>query len=124
MKHVVFLVSCIIFTMQALVMPYNARQSLEQMIAETRLPVVVKFYLPSCGPCQRIKPIIDNLSQEFAGRIAFIEVDIKHYTHLARDYGVMSVPTLLYVKNGQVVGRHKGFADAPTIRQDLQLYLL
>lgn len=113
-----------IYILQATVSNYTPSQSLEQMVIARRKPVVVKFYMPSCGPCQRIKPIIEDLSNQFAGRVDFIEVDIKQYVHIARNYGVMSAPTLLYFKNGQVVGRHKGFADSAAIKQEIQMYLL
>lgn len=125
MKKTLFLILCLLSReAYAQVIPYNAAVSLLQMITQANMPVVVKFFLGSCGPCQRMKAHIEKLSHELAGKVFFIEVDIKRFQHLANSFNVRSAPTLLYFKNGQVVGRHVGYADINAIYQDITNYLL
>lgn len=71
----------------------------ELVVAE---PVFVKFGATWCGPCTAIKPMIEELAEEYAGRIKFIEVDIDT-TSIASKYMVRGVPTMLFIKDGHVV---------------------
>ena len=84
---------------------------------------LVKFYSPSCGPCKVLAPIVDELAERYKGRLKLINVDIYESTELARKYGIQSVPTILFVKKGEIAGRMTGMHDRKFISEKIEEYL-
>ena len=74
----------------------------------TELPIVLDFSAAWCGPCKQLAPIIDELSEEYAGRIAVGKCDIEEADDLTMEYGIRNVPTVLFIKAGKVVDRFVG----------------
>ena len=74
----------------------------------TELPIVFDFSATWCGPCTQLAPIIDELSKEYEGRIAVGKCDIEEADDLTAEYGIRNVPTVIFIKNGQVVDKFVG----------------
>lgn len=70
--------------------------------------VLVDFWAAWCGPCQAVLPIMDELSKDFEGRASICKVNVDEERALARQHGVLSIPTILLMKDGQVVERIVG----------------
>ncbi len=70
--------------------------------------VLVDFFATWCGPCKMMSPILESVSHE-RNDIEIIKVDVDMNEEVARKYGVMSIPTLILFKNGEIVGKHIGF---------------
>ena len=74
----------------------------------TELPIVLDFGAAWCGPCKQLAPIIDELSEEYAGRIAVGKCDIEEADDLTMEYGIRNVPTVIFIKDGKIVDRFVG----------------
>ena len=69
---------------------------------------MVDFYADWCGPCKMMSPVVDELSREYEGRLKVGKVNVDENTNVAQQYRVMSIPTILLIKNGQVVDQVVG----------------
>ena len=71
-------------------------------------PVVIDLWAPWCGPCRMMGPVVDELAEEFAGRIIVGKMTVDDNQEVPALFNVMNIPTLLFFKNGQLVNRHVG----------------
>ncbi|MEO7313357.1 MAG: thioredoxin [Bacteroidota bacterium] len=69
---------------------------------------VVDFWAEWCGPCRAIGPVIEDLSKEYAGKINVGKVNVDHNPEVSMNYGITSIPAILFIKNGQVVDKLVG----------------
>lgn len=77
--------------------------------------VFVDFFATWCGPCKMVGPVVDKVSEEESG-VTFVKVDVDQLPEVAQRYGVMSIPTLLAIKNGQVADQIVGFVPEPKVK--------
>ena len=78
------------------------KDNFQQEVLQSITPVLVDFWAEWCGPCKMIAPILDELADEYTGRVAIGKVNIDDQQTLATEYGVRAIPTLLLFQNGQV----------------------
>jgi thioredoxin 1 len=80
----------------------------EKEVLQSETPVVVDFWAEWCGPCKMLTPIIEDLARGYDGKVKMGKLNVDSSTKYASRYGVTSIPTLLFVKNGSVVDQHVG----------------
>ena len=77
---------------------------------EAGMPFVIDFSVTWCGPCKKIAPIIDELADEYEGKVVIGKCDVDDNDELTSRFGIRNVPTVLFIKNGEVVDKHVGAA--------------
>ena len=85
--------------------------------------VLVDFWATWCGPCRRQGPIVEELAQEFAGKVKVCKLDVDHNRETATKYYVRSIPTIIIFKDGKVVERLVGLRDKAELTKTLKVYL-
>ena len=80
----------------------------DEIVTGGELPVVVDFWATWCGPCRMLSPILDEVEEEMAGQISVVKVNVDDADEIAAQYRIMSIPTLLFFKNGQLVDKTVG----------------
>ncbi len=84
---------------------------------------VVDFWAEWCGPCRLVGPVIDDLSKDYEGKATVGKVNVDNNPEISMKYGVRSIPTILFLKNGEVVDKHVGTATKQTLANKLEAIL-
>jgi thioredoxin 1 len=84
---------------------------------------VVDFWAEWCGPCRLISPIIEDLAKDYEGKALIGKVNVDQNPETSFKYGVRSIPTILFLKNGEVVDKHVGTATKATLSQKIEALL-
>ena len=95
----------------------------DQTILQSELPALVDFWAAWCRPCLMVAPILDELAEEYSGRVKFTRMDVDQNPKTAARYGIMSIPTLLIFKNGQPVSNIVGYRPKPELKRSLDAAL-
>ncbi|WP_319591399.1 thioredoxin [uncultured Draconibacterium sp.] len=82
----------------------------EELVMNSDKPVMIDFWAVWCGPCRMIAPIVEEMSTEYEGKAVIGKVDVDNNQDVAMKYGIRNIPTVLFVKNGEVVDKQVGAA--------------
>ena len=96
-------------------------QTMERVLRDTEVPVVVDFYADWCGPCKQISPALAALSEEWIGIVRFAKVDVDANREAARAYRISSIPAVLLFEDGEVSAWSMGAKPAYRIERELGL---
>jgi thioredoxin 1 len=86
---------------------FNDSNFQAEVLDSTQLSMI-DFWAEWCGPCRAIGPVVEELSKEFEGRVNIGKVNVDHIPQLSMNYGITSIPAILFIKNGQVVDKLVG----------------
>lgn len=91
----------------------------EQVVLNSKIPVLLDFWAEWCAPCRMVAPVVDELAQEYGGKINFGKVDVDQNPKIASKYGIMSIPTLILFKEGKPITNIVGFRPKAQLKQSL-----
>ncbi|MBT9310730.1 thioredoxin [Leptothoe kymatousa] len=95
----------------------------EQEVLNSELPVLVDFWAPWCGPCRMVAPVVDEISEQYNGKVKVVKVNTDDNPKVASQYGIRSIPTLMIFKDGQRVDMVVGAVPKTTLANTLEKYL-
>ena len=95
----------------------------DELVLKSTQPVIVDFWAEWCGPCRMIGPIIDEMSNEYNGKAVIGKVDVDSNSGISSQFNVRSIPTILFIKNGEVVDKSVGAVPKATLVAKLKAIL-
>jgi len=95
----------------------------QEQVLDSGQVTVVDFWAQWCGPCRAIAPIIEELADEYAGTALIGKVDVDANQELAMQYSIRSIPTILILKDGEVVEKHVGAITKPALQSKIDKHM-
>jgi thioredoxin 1 len=92
----------------------------EQEVLQSEQPVLVDFWAVWCGPCKAVSPIVDAIAESYTGKLKVAKVNVDQNSATPSRYGVRGIPTLLFIKGGNVVDQVVGFVPQETIEEKVK----
>ncbi len=95
----------------------------KEVVLESKVPVLVDFWAPWCGPCRMVAPIVEEIADQYKDQLKVVKVNTDENPSVASQYGIRSIPTLMIFKDGQRVDMVVGAVPKTTLSTTLEKYL-
>jgi thioredoxin 1 len=98
-------------------------KSFEAEVLNSEAPVLVDFWATWCGPCRKLGPVLDEISQDYSDKLKVVKVNTDENMNIAKDYSISGLPTLLIFKDGKAQERMVGLMPKSTITKNIEKYV-
>ncbi len=95
------------------------KENYDEEVINSSVPVLLDFWATWCGPCRMLSPIVDEIANEVEGKAKVGKINVDEQPDLAQQFGIMSIPTLVFMKNGEVVAKEVGVRSKQAILDKL-----
>ncbi|MBQ6796364.1 MAG: thioredoxin [Clostridia bacterium] len=86
-------------------------------VLNSPIPVLVDFFATWCGPCRMLAPVLESVAEDYEDKVKFVKLDVDEAGDIAREYSIMSIPTLIIIKNGEEVAKQVGSLGAEALEE-------
>ncbi|MCU0526197.1 MAG: thioredoxin [Elainella sp. Prado103] len=98
-------------------------ETFEQEVIASSVPVLVDFWAPWCGPCRMVAPVVEEIAEQFAGKVKVVKLNTDENPGVASKYGIRSIPTLMVFKQGERVDMVVGAVPKTTLANTIEKYI-
>lgn len=95
----------------------------KSVVLDSELPVLVDFWAPWCGPCRMVAPVVEEIAQQYEGKVKVVKLNTDENPQIASQYGIRSIPTLMVFKNGEKQEMVVGAVPKTTLSNTLEKHL-
>ncbi|HBV50070.1 MAG: thioredoxin [Alistipes sp.] len=96
-----------------------SKENFQEILAQDK-PVVIDFWAEWCGPCRMVAPIVDELAAEFEGKVLIGKCDVEDNDEITMKYGVRNIPTIVFIKGGEVVDKQVGAVSKDVLKAKIE----
>ena len=89
-------------------------------VVDSKIPVIVDFFAPWCGPCQMMGPVFEKISKEFEGKLKFVKLDTQKYPNIAQRYDISGIPCLIITEQGEEMDRIVGYREEDELKKEIE----
>jgi len=99
------------------------KDTFQSEVLQSDIPVFVDFWAPWCGPCKMMGPIVEEVGKEMEGKVKVVKVSVDDAQDLAQEYNILSIPTFMVFKGGQVVDQFAGAMAKDALKEKLEAHI-